>query len=972
MDSNQIRQLWTSFFAARQHRAVPSSSLIPPPDERTLLFTNAGMNQMKPYFMGLADPPARRMTSIQKCFRTSDIEEVGDSSHCTFFEMLGNFSVGDYFKAEVIPWAWELITKPAPDGLGLDRDRIWTTVHETDDESFDLWRGVGIPEKRIVRFDESENYWFMIKGGAGPCGPNTEIYYDFGAEQGCRQPGCSPPTHDCGRFLEIWNLVFMALYQEEDGRTRRPLPMQNVDTGAGLERWAVVHMYQDGIDWQGNPKQWDAPPSIFDTDLFRAVIAKVEELTGLSYAAASEEQQRAMRVVAEHTRAATFLIADGVTPANDGRGYVLRRLIRSAVMYGSTLIRNQDLLGPEAVFLNPLPSPLTSLATFATDETARAVRWHEEPLLMPIADSVVQTMAEFHGNLVEQRGSIKLLFALEESNFKQTLDSGRAVLASFVNEHQDGEKVIPGDVAFRLHDTHGFPVELTKRLVAGRGFGIDEGGFEALMQEQRTRSRAAAQFDGGVDRAQTYAELALPRSEFLGYENTRTTGIVLAILLDGTPVQDVTAPSDARIEVVLDRTPFYAEGGGQVGDRGELVRPPTDSPSPRKERGRGGEVTPTRFVVEDTQAVGEGGVTAHAGRIESGTLRVGDTVEGRVDESRRADTMRNHTATHILHAALRHELGTHVRQAGSLVTPDRLRFDFTHLEAMTVEQVRAVEALANRVVRDNLTVHIEHMSYEKALEEGALAFFGDKYADTVRVVGVCDVELHDCFSHELCGGTHVHHSGEVGAIIITGETSIGAGMRRIEAVTGRAAWERLRGDEDALSRLSTRLRVAHDAVEDRVEAVLTENDRLRRQVQSLERQIARQSANVTIGAEPATAGAEATVPTVGGVSVIVRPVPEATSVDFLRDVGDALKQRHNTAVILLGAVIDEKPTFVAMSTPDIAKKCPAGDVVRIAAQTAGGNGGGRPESAQGGGTDPSKLNDGLAAGRRLIEERLSK
>jgi alanyl-tRNA synthetase len=475
------------------------------------------------------------------------------------------------------------------------------------------------------------------------------------------------------------------------------------------------------------------------------------------------------------------------------------------------------------------------------------------------------------------------------------------------------------------------------------------------MQEQRARSRAAAQFDGGVDRAQTYAELSLPRTEFLGYETTHATARVTALLFNGVPVEVLVAgfqTPERRIEVVLDRTPFYAEGGGQVGDQGEL------------------KWEDRRFVVEDTQAVGDGGLIAHIGRFESGLgmLRVGDTVDARVDETRRADTMRNHTATHILHAALRHELGTHVRQAGSLVTPDRLRFDFTHLEAMTPEQVRAVEALANRVVRDNLTVHIEHMPYEKALEEGALAFFGDKYADTVRVVGVCDVELHDCFSHELCGGTHVHHSGEVGAIIITGETSIGAGMRRIEAVTGRAAWERLRADEDALSRLSSRLRVAHDAVEDRVEAVLSENERLRRQLQTLERQVARQSATGSVSGPAAEAEA---VPEVGGVPVIVRAVPEASSADFLRDVGDALKQRHKTAVILLGAVLDGKPTFVAMSTPDVAQKCPAGDVVRAAAQAAGGNGGGRPESAQGGGTDPSKLGDGLAAGRRLIEERLT-
>jgi alanyl-tRNA synthetase len=917
MDTNQIRQLWTSFFAAREHRAVPSSSLIPPPDERTLLFTNAGMNQMKPYFMGLADPPAHRMTSIQKCFRTSDIEEVGDSSHCTFFEMLGNFSVGDYFKAEVIPWAWQLLTGPVPEGMGLHGNRIWTTVFEDDDEAFDLWRSVGIPEERIVRFDESENYWFMIKGGAGPCGPNTEVYYDFGPEHGCGKADCSPPLHtppDCGRFLELWNLVFMSLYQEEDGKTRRPLPMQNVDTGGGLERWPVAHMWQEGIDWQGKPRQWPSPPSIFDSDLFRPIIAKVEELTGLDYETAAEEQRRAMRIVAEHTRAAVFLIADGVTPANDGRGYVLRRLIRRGTSFGQRLKQGQHFLAAAA-------------------------------------EAVIERMAPVHESLNEQRDFVLKTLQSEETRFNETLWQGRAQIEE-IKQRYAGSKQIGGADVFELWDTHGFPPELTQELLSEDGFSIaDPETFEMLMQEQRDRSRAAAQFDGGVDRAETYAELALPATEFLGYETTSATGAVVAILVDGEPVQDVSAPTEARIEVALSQTPFYGEGGGQVGDQGEL------------------SWQDGRFVVEDTQAVGEGGVTAHVGRLESGTLRVGDTVDARVDETRRADTMRNHTATHILHAALRHELGTHVRQAGSLVTPDRLRFDFTHLEAMTLEQISAVEALANRVVRDNLTVHVDYMPYEKALEEGALAFFGDKYADTVRVVGVCDVDLHDCFSHELCGGTHVHHSGEVGAIIITGETSIGAGMRRIEAVTGRAAWERIRGDEDAISRLSTRLRVAHDAVEERVDAVLTETERLRRQVQQLERQIARQSASGSVSAGT-EAGAEA-VPEIGGVPAVVRAVPEASSADFLRDVGDALKQRHKTAVILLGAVIDERPVFVAMSTPDVAKKCPAGDVVRAAAQAAGGNGGGRPESAQGGGTDASKLEAALAAARKLIEERLS-
>ena len=908
MNTTEIRRLFVDFFAERGHRHVPSSSLIPPPEERTLLFSNAGMNQMKPYFMGMAEPPARRMTSIQKCFRTSDIEEVGDSSHCTFFEMLGNFSVGDYFKAEVIPWAWSLLTEPAPRGMGLSKDKIWTTVYLDDDEAHDLWRQCGIPEERIVRFDESENYWFMIKGGAGPCGPNSEIYYDFGANIGCGQPDCSPPTHDCGRFLEIWNLVFMALYQEEDGKTRRPLPQKNVDTGAGLERWSPVLLWQNQVDWQGNPKQWDSPPSIYETDLFRPILSRVEELTGISYDGASDEQKRAMRVVAEHTRSAAFLIADGVTPANDGRGYVLRRLIRRGTSFGQRL-------KPGAQFL----------------ESA--------------AQTVLELMAPHHPNLAEQREFVLRTLRSEETRFFETLSQGRTLLEELKVSHPD--KQVKGAEVFQLWDTYGFPPELSQELLAEDGYTVaDPESFESLMQEQRTRSRAATKFEGDSERIQTYAELGLQPTEFVGYETTRSFGSIVSILLDGNMiVRELTQQlaEGHRVEITLDHTPFYAEGGGQVGDRGEIRWPDG------------------RFVVEDTQHVGDGGVVAHLGRLESGTLSVGDPVEAVVDESLRGDTMRNHTGTHILHAALRKVLGTHVRQAGSLVTPDRLRFDFTHLEALTPDQLREIEAMANRVVRENLTVHIENKSYEEALADGALAFFGDKYADVVRVVGVCDIELHDCFSHELCGGTHVHASGEVGSIIITGETSIGAGLRRIEAVTGRAAAERTRHDEEILSRLGASLMAPAAEIEGRIAAMRDENDRLRKQLQAMERRMARGEAE-----EVASSATQ-----VGGVSVVVSNVPNAPSADALRDMGDGLRQKLGDSIVLLGSVIDGKPMYLAMATPDASKRVGAGDIVRAAAKEAGGGGGGRPELAQGGGTDPSKLDAGLAAGRRLIEEKLS-
>ena len=944
MNSHDIRHLFTTFFEERGHRRVPSSSLIPPPDERTLLFANAGMNQMKPYFMGLTPPPAPRLTSIQKCFRTSDIEVVGDRSHCTFFEMLGNFSVGDYFKAEVIPWAWELFKAPPPKGFGLAKERIWPTIFLDDEEAFELWRRVGVPAERIVRYGEDKNYWFMgpKPQQVGPCGPNTEIFYDFGADQGCRRPDCHPnceqplPGGDgpCDRYIELWNLVFMTLFQAEDG-LRRPLPQRNVDTGGGFERWPMAFMFEHGVDWQGNAKTWTRPPTIYDSDLFQPLLVRVGKLAGVSYYEADAPTQRAMRIVAEHARAAAFLIADGVTPSNEGRGYVLRRLIRRGTSFGQRL-------RPEQQFL---------------DQAAAAVIDH---------------MGGEYQDLVAQRKFILQTLNSEESRFFETLAAGRSQIDELRRLHTD--KQITGREVFQLWDTHGFPPELTTELLTEEGFGVvDPESFKTLMEEQRARSRAGARFDADAERLQTYAELALPASEFRGYETTRIAASVIAILLDGSEsvqsVSTTTAPPGnpregsrspqanpelvQRVEVVLTQTPFYPEGGGQVGDRGELV-------------GASG-----RFRVDDTQAVGEGGVIAHVGRLLAGSISVGDTLEARVDEDLRADTMRNHTGTHILHAALRQVLGQHVRQAGSLVSPDRLRFDFTHLEALSPDELRRVEALANQAVRDNIPVNVEYQSYEEALAGGALAFFGDKYADTVRVVGVCDPHADHCFSRELCGGTHVHASGEVGAVIVTNETSIGTGLRRLEAVTGRAAAERQRQQEDLAGRLSAQLRVPATELETRVVAMQGRVEALEKQLQAAARRLARQAAEAVLGGEETeTASAIPAATKVGAVSVVAQHV-EALNAEFLRDLGDGLKQRLGSAVMLLGAVIDDKPSFLAMATPDVAKRCPAGDIVRVASQVAGGGGGGQPELAQGGGTDPSKLDAALAAGRKLIEEKLN-
>jgi alanyl-tRNA synthetase len=693
-----------------------------------------------------------------------------------------------------------------------------------------------------------------------------------------------------------------------------------------------------------------------------------------------------MRIVAEHARASTFLIADGVTPSNEGRSYVLRRLIRRGTSFGQRLKQGGQFLERTAeavievmggVYENLLQQRDFVLRTLRSEESrfADTVTRGEEILrgmlksrlrhrgaIPAVVDFVRrrQTSADNAAAILDQYGFTSFdpeSTAPERIGEELATETVSQALFLALEAAEEGHELSttefeawPTTITAReliyLYDTHGFPPELTRELLSEEGFTVaDPETFEVLMEEQRARSRASARFEGDGERIQTYAELGLQPTEFLGYETTRAFATVASIILDGTSVvRELTheAAEGHRVELALTQSPFYPEGGGQVGDRGEITW-------------QGG-----RFVVEDTRAVGEGGVIAHIGRLEQGTLATAGAVEARVDEELRADTMRNHTATHILHAALRSVLGTHVRQAGSLVAPDRLRFDFTHLEAMTPQQIRDVEALANKVMRENISVHVEHQTYEEAIESGALAFFGDKYADTVRVVGVCDPEAEKCFSRELCGGTHVHSSGEVGAIVITGETSIGAGLRRLEAVTGAAAAERLRSHEDTLARLSAALNAPASEVETRVTALREENDRLRRQIQTLERRLARDEA--TALADNATQ--------IDGISVLVSRTGDVASADALREMGDGLKARLGSAVILLGSVIGGRPSFVAMSTPDVASRCPAGDVVRATAQVAGGNGGGRPELAQGGGSDPSKLDAALAAGRRVIEEKL--
>jgi alanyl-tRNA synthetase len=972
MHSDDIRRTFTEFFVERGHKVIPSASLVPHGDP-TLLFTSAGMVPFKPYFMGLAEPPARRMTSIQKCFRTSDIDEVGDFSHLTFFEMLGNFSVGDYFKAEVIPWAWELVTKQ----IGLPADRLWSAVFETDDEAFDLWRKVGLPESRIARYGEEENYWFS--GDTGPCGPCSEMFFDFGEDVGCRRSDCGP-AHECGRFLEFWNLVFMTDFQHEDG-TRTDLPQRNIDTGAGLERWAVIQHYLS--------RQWTRKeaPTVYETDLFRPIIERVSELVGRDYDGTDEATSRAIRIVAEHARAATFLIADGVLPSNEGRGYVLRRLLRRAVRHGRGLGVDADVLTQVASAVVGRMGDLHPELKENAEYIVRIGELEEEQFseILERGSAILRGMIEYRrrtkegtelaadfalernpgpdnsARILEQhgfapatdkepavdlgeelaaesieRGYHHALETLERGN----VDGGRAALQAFCNL---SNKLTANEI-FVLNDTYGFPVELISEIAAENGMEIDEAGFEKLLDEQRERSRAATTFELAPDRLQAYAAIAGGgvRPRFAGYDALRLETTVVGIITEGGAVAAIEGGTEA--EVVLHETACYPEGGGQVGDTGVIVGPNG------------------RFAVEDTQTAAEG-LIVHRGCVVEGRVAVNDTVTVEVDAGKRAATMRHHSATHLLHAALRSVLGEHVRQAGSLVAPDRLRFDFTHVGAPTKEELVEVERLVNEKVRTDLPVDTHETSYEGALEEGALALFDEKYAANVRVVSVCEPAAHQCFSKELCGGTHCHSTGEIGAFVIVSEGSVGSGLRRIEALAGEPAVALVRQRLDALEAVAQQLGAGKpDEVAAKLAALQDELSAAQKRLQQLERASGRQAVD----------GLLEQAERVDGVSVLAAKVT-AQNFESLREMGDLLRDKLGSAVVVLGAEFAERPNFLAVVTRDLTSQgVHAGELIKRVAAVAGGGGGGKPELAQAGGKDPSRLDDALRTAAELAREAVAK
>ena len=874
--SDRIRETFLKFFERHGHKIVPSSSLIPFNDP-TLLFTNAGMNQFKDVFLGKEERPYRRATTSQKCMRVSgkhnDFKDVGHSTrHHTFFEMLGNFSFGDYFKREAIPFAWQLVTQD----YGLDPKRLWITIYQDDDEAFAVWRDqVGIPSERIVRLGEKDNFWMM--GETGPCGPCSELHYDFGRSPLENHAECDL-TCPCGRWVEIWNLVFMQYNRDATG-TIAPLPSPSIDTGMGFER--ITTILQE-------------VSSTYDTDLFRPLLREISALCGVEYGADAGDDV-SMRIIADHARAATFVIADGQYPGNDKRGYVLRKIMRRAVVHGHKL-RVQ------------------------------------EPFIYRISGAVVDVMKSAYPELVAARETVARVIKTEEEAFAETLAGG---LRDFYDRASaiaaSGSKALPGEDAFFLYDTRGLPLEIIEDLALEQGLAVDEAGFTRALDEQRARSRQ--DYQAGKVREAVAEAIFAGKTPFVGYGYTGPVRArIVAIVLDGESSEAIAAGQNG--EIVLDATPFYAEAGGQVGDTGSLSN----------ERGR------ARVV--DTQY--RGMVIGHRVEMAGGRLEVGDEVEATVDIEKRRLTMKNHTATHLLHAALKTVLGPHVKQAGSLVAQDRLRFDFTHFAPLSAAELRKVERLVNDHIWGNLPLRTEVMELDQAMTSGAVALFGEKYQDRVRVVEVPG------FSKELCGGTHVSATGDIGVFKIVSQESIAAGVRRLEALTGPGAFQRFLEDEELLDRIQSEYRVArHD-----IPALI---ERLQGQIRSLERRVTElETASARSGMDRFLAATRQ----VSGVKVLASEVPQMDR-ERMRGLADELKQKLGSGVVILGTPQDGKVALVVMVTRDISERLPAGKIVREIAALVGGSGGGRAELAEAGGKDPDKLADAIQQSYAVVESMLS-
>jgi alanyl-tRNA synthetase len=872
MTGNEIRQHYLDYFQKHGHRVVRSSSLIPQ-DDPTLLFTNAGMVQFKRTFLGEEKRDYHRATTSQKCVRAggkhNDLENVGYTArHHTFFEMLGNFSFGDYFKEKAVDFAWDLLTN----GYGLPADKLWASVYLDDDEAYELWtKRVGIPESRMVRLGEKDNFWAM--GDTGPCGPCSEIHLDRGAEHGCGRPECDVAC-DCDRFLEIWNLVFMQFNRDAAG-TMTPLPKPSIDTGLGLERMASVIQNVN---------------TNFETDLIYPIIQRTEQLAEKPYGQ-NETVDVAMKVVADHSRAAAFLIGDGVLPSNEGRGYVLRRIMRRAIRYGRNIGLNKPFL----------------------HETARVVFDIMQP-----AYPDLKTGAAFITNVIEN----------EENRFSETLDNGLRVLNDALAEiRAKGTQQVPGDLIFKLYDTFGFPVDIVRDVVRDEGLTLDADGFEARMDQQRRQSRSKIAFTGMSD---VYRQLSAAgeKPEFVGYGTLSCEARVVLIVQDENGVE--AAAAGAIVEVVTTATPFYGEAGGQVGDHGTIIAP-------------GLEMVVTDTIKDPT------GIIIHKGKIEKGRLENEQTVMLTVDGERRAAVACNHTATHILHAALRRELGDHVKQAGSLVASERLRFDFTHFSQIDPDALERIEAFVNRRIRQNVPVNTQEMGMEEAVESGATALFEEKYGDRVRVVSL------DTFSRELCGGTHTGQTGNIGLFKILSESGVASGVRRIEAVTGSAALEQVQKTSRILLQLGALVKDKPDGLVQRVETIMAALKQMEKETERLKTKMAEMQAE---------GGGDQAVE-INGVAAIIQQV----TVDkpaALRELADRFRDRVGSGVVVLGAEAEGKALLIVTVSKDLTGRFHAGRMIKIIAGEVGGGGGGRPDMAQAGGTRPQKLTQALEKARELI------
>ena len=873
---NELREMFLSFFESKGHLRLPSFSLIPQNDA-SLLLINSGMAPMKPWFTGEQEPPRRRVTTCQKCIRTGDIENIGKTArHGTYFEMLGNFSFGDYFKREAITWCWEFLT--SPEWVGLDPNRLYPSIYQDDDEAFEIWnKEIGIPAERIFRFGKADNFW---EHGSGPCGPCSEVYYDRGEEYGCGKPGCTVGC-DCDRYMEVWNNVFSQFNNDGEGHYTE-LIQKNIDTGMGLERLACVCQNVN---------------SLFDTDTVMNITNKVSEITGAHYGQ-SESRDVSLRIITDHIRSATMMICDGVLPSNEGRGYVLRRLLRRAARHGKLLGVN-------------------------------------DPFLYRVCDTVIEVNATAYPDLVEKQSYITKVIRVEEENFAKTIDSGLKIFSDMLAQHKaKGETVFSGEDAFKLYDTYGFPIDLTSEMAQDEGLTVDEAGFRAFMEEQKVRARKAREALGDLGWAGIEFGKELPETEFVGYDhNTIDDAKVLAMVVENVQAEEMMSGVEGI--VVLDRTPFYAEMGGQVGDHGTITL---------------GEAV---FTVHDVQK-NKGGKYMHYGKLAGGVLKVGDTVTAAIDVERRQAIRRAHSATHLLDAALKKVLGDHVHQAGSLVEPDRIRFDFTHFEGISAEELAQVDKLVNDAILNGYPVITEVLPIEEAKKKGAVAMFGEKYGDVVRVVEMGD------FSMEFCGGTHLDNTAKVGTFRIKSEGSVASGVRRIEATVGKLTLEAMNHNQQLIFQAAQILKTNPADLAAKLEQQVADLKAARQAIEQYKsKEAAGEADRILFGAHD-----------VGPLKVITATVPDADG-NRLRQMGDAIKDKAANVVAVLAAVNGGKITFVAACGKEaVGLGIKAGDIIKQVSAIAGGSGGGKPDSAMGGGKDPLMVDNALAMVDNVVSMKL--